>query len=85
MSTSEADFEDDALPTITGHEFHTIRIALGMSTSEFARALGFSGAHASTQIRRYERGEEEGGRRVPAWIARLAQMYRRFGVPEEWQ
>ena len=34
-----------------------------------------------TQIRRYEIGE----RPIPPWIARLAYMYGKFGLPEEFR
>ena len=62
-------------------EFKQIRQALGLSTTEMGRALGYEGADntVSVQIRRYE----SGARPIKPWIARLAEMYRRFGVPDD--
>lgn len=66
---------------MTGDELRTIRKRLGMSRVAFGRALGYRG-NANTvnvAIAVYERGD----RPLPPWIARLAVMYDRHGVPPE--
>ena len=66
---------------MTGEELKVIRHGLGLSTTEFGRALGYAGElnTISVQIRRYESGARE----IPPWIARLATMYARFGIPDD--
>lgn len=67
---------------MTGTELRAIRHALGLSLNQFGRALGYEG-NANTlncAIRRYEAGERE----IAPWIARLATMYERHGVPSEY-
>jgi transcriptional regulator with XRE-family HTH domain len=65
---------------MTGQELRTIRQGLRLSVIEMGLALGYQGNDntLSVQIRRYELGE----RPIPPWIARLARMYARFGIPE---
>ena len=67
---------------MTGPEFAAIRKRLGLSTVEWGRALGYEGEDntVSVTVRRYE---APNGRPLPPWIARLAAMYDRFGVPED--
>ena len=67
---------------MTGADFRAIREALGLSASAWGRALGYSGpnAHIAVHIRRLERD----ARTIPAWIERLARMYARNGIPQEW-
>lgn len=67
---------------MTGDEFRSIRQGLGLSLRKMGKALGYeSNANTmSVQIRRYE----SGNRPIPPWIARLACMYGRFGIPKEW-
>jgi transcriptional regulator with XRE-family HTH domain len=64
---------------LTGEEFRDIRYRLGLSASEWGRALGYSGSHNSlrTVISRYERGR----RVIPTRTVRLAFMYGKHGVP----
>lgn len=66
---------------MTGRQFASIRKRLGLSMYSWGRALGYQGTRNTVQvsIMRYERGE----RPIPPWIARLAEMYDRHGVPEE--
>lgn len=66
---------------MTGAELAAIRHKLGLSTVGMGRALGYEGADktVSVTVRRYE----SEGRPIPPWIARLAAMYRRFGVPDD--
>jgi transcriptional regulator with XRE-family HTH domain len=64
---------------VTGEQLRAIRQALGLSISEFARALGFEGENASLALRRLERGEKT----IAPKIARLACMYGRFGIPDD--
>jgi transcriptional regulator with XRE-family HTH domain len=68
---------------MTGEEFRRIREDLGLSTEKFGRALGYQGTYgiAARHIRRFE----SGARTLPPWIERLAAMYRRHGVPEDWR
>lgn len=65
---------------MTGPEFQAIRKRLGLSVIEMGRALGYEGKDntVSVTVRRYE---APNGRPIPPWIARLAQMFDRHGVP----
>lgn len=66
---------------MTGDGLKAIRKRLGLSVIEFGRVLGYEGEDNSVKVavRRYERGD----RPVPPWIARLAMMLDRYGVPED--
>lgn len=66
---------------MTGPEFLAIRRQLDLTLMEFGRALGYQGDRNTIQVavRRYESGVRD----IPPWIARLAEMYRRHGVPED--
>lgn len=65
---------------MTGDELADIRRSLKLSIVRFGRALGHSGddKNISRTMRRYESNEKE----IPPWIARLALMFERYGVPE---
>lgn len=65
---------------MTGPELKAIREKLGLSVIQMGRALGYSGNDntISVQVRRYELGMRE----IPEWIARLAFMYGKHGVPK---
>ena len=65
---------------MTPFEFKSIRKQLGLGTVAMGRALGYQGTDntVSVQIRQYE----SGARPIPPWIARLAEMYGRFGLLE---
>jgi transcriptional regulator with XRE-family HTH domain len=67
---------------VTGAELKAIREAFGLSAAAMGRALGYSGpkANIAVHIRRFERGD----RHIPFWIARLALMYSRHGIPQGW-
>jgi transcriptional regulator with XRE-family HTH domain len=67
---------------MTGPEFAAIRKSLGLSVIEFGRAIGYQGTNetVSVTVRRYE---APNGRKIPPWIARLARMYQRYGIPRE--
>lgn len=66
---------------MTGEQLASIRHRLDLSLVEFGRALGYEGNRNTVQVAvsRYEAG----GRDIPPWIARLAVMYDRFGVPAD--
>lgn len=66
---------------MTGAEFRAIRKKLFLSVIGFGRVLGYGGSDntVSTVIRRYESGDRE----IPIYMARLATMYARHGVPTE--
>lgn len=66
---------------MTGDQLAAIRKRLGMSPAKFGRALGYTGNLNSVRlsVRRYESGEKQ----IAPWIARLAIMYERFGIPDE--
>ena len=66
---------------MTGAELQAIRKSLGLSATRFGRALGFAGTPntINVQIRRYENGT----RAIPAWIARLAYLYGKHGIPKQ--
>jgi transcriptional regulator with XRE-family HTH domain len=68
---------------MTGEEFRRIREDLGLSTEKFGRALGYQGTYgiAARHVRRFE----SGARKLPSWIERLAVMYGRHGVPDDWR
>jgi transcriptional regulator with XRE-family HTH domain len=67
---------------MTGPELRAIRHSLGLSLVGMGRALGYQGTDKTlnAQVHKYECGE----RTIPPWIARLAAMYGRHGVPKEW-
>jgi len=64
-----------------GADLKAIRKRLGLSTIQFARALGYQGEDntVSVTVRRYESNARE----IPPWIARLAEMFDRYGVPDD--
>jgi len=64
-----------------GTEFKSIRKGLGLTVLQWARALGYAGSVKTVreQIAKYDRNV----RPIPPWIARLAMMYQRFGVPDD--
>ena len=66
---------------MTGPELRVIRKQLGLSVIQMGRALGYGGGDntVSVQVRRWEGGQRE----IPPWIARLATMYGRHGVPKD--
>lgn len=67
---------------MTGAELKIIRKQLGLSTTELGRAFGYEGSDvtASGTIRKYE----SENRPIPPWLARLAIMFFKHGVPDGW-
>ena len=63
---------------MTGADLKRIRKALGLSTVEMGRALGYEGADntVSVTVRRYESGM----RPIPPVVAVLVDMFDRHGV-----
>jgi len=60
-------------------EFRAIRLELGLTQIEYARAFGFGHKPASMQTRI---ALMEGGyQSIPERVARLARMFQQFGVP----
>ncbi|WP_072375399.1 helix-turn-helix transcriptional regulator [Hyphomicrobium sp. NDB2Meth4] len=68
---------------MTGSELQAIRRRLKLSLVRFGLALGYSGAdkNVQTTMRRYEADEKP----IPPWIARLAIMFDRYGVPDDFR
>ncbi len=61
-----------------GARFKEIRLALGLTRTEWGEALGYTGDGIARQMGRFETGERG---KIPVWIARLAVMYEHYGVP----
>lgn len=68
---------------MTGAQLKQIREQLGLSVVDFGTALGYLGNTNSiwVRIREFERGK----RLVPETVARLALMFKWYGVPERWR
>jgi hypothetical protein len=64
---------------VTGDEFRALRFRLGLSASEWGRALGY--AASPPVLRRIISRFETGERALPTSIARLAWMYGHHGIP----
>jgi len=64
---------------MTGDEFRKCRHAANATQAKFGAALGYTGRNIGRQVRHYESGNRE----IPEWIARLADMYRRHGIPRD--
>lgn len=64
---------------MTGTELRAIRLKLGLTIIAWGRALGCSGADSSIRVTatRWELSPI-----VPLHVAKLADMYRRHGVPK---
>ena len=65
---------------MTGDELRAIRQQLGLTQWNMGRAFGYQGErrNVSTQIRQMESGK----RPVPPLTARLAEMFKLYGVPQ---
>ena len=73
----------DSLPTtLSGSELKSIRRRLGLSTVAMGRAFGYEGTDATTSstVRKYENGAKI----IPPWIARLAILMDKHGLPTGW-
>jgi hypothetical protein len=67
---------------MTGPELAAIRQRLGYTAEQFGRALGYEGERNTVQVAVSRL--ESGTRDVPTTLGRLAEMFRRHGVPAEW-
>ena len=63
-------------------ELRSIHEKLNLTTEAWGRVFGYRGTYASVacQIRHYESGQ----RLISPWIARLAEMFWRYGIPKGW-
>lgn len=67
---------------ITPADFRAARETTGLSLAEFAIALGYR--NHDRQGLRQQVNDMEGGRKpITPQVGRLAEMFRRFGVPPE--
>ena len=64
---------------MTPHRFNEIRTHLGLTWAEYGRVLGYGGENPRQAIHALYRGD----RAIPPYIARLAMMLGRFGVPDD--
>ena len=66
-----------------GKRMYRIRERLGLSPSEWGKALGYSGSEhgLNIQIRRFELGH----RPIPIRTWRLALMFDAYGIPTQWR
>ena len=64
---------------MNGHEFRSIRKALGLSLDQFALELGYNGNQQGNRntIKRFETGE----RPISPPVARLAWLLKKTGLP----
>lgn len=67
---------------MTPGDLRTARETLGLSQAEFALALGYRN-HDRQGLRQQVYEMETGRKAITPQTARLAEMFRRFGVPEE--
>ena len=67
---------------MTAKQFRAIRFDLGLSELEWGLVLGYGGKPGT--VRRHIRKIEAGTREITPWLERLAEMYRRHGIPQEW-
>lgn len=68
---------------MTPSEIKAVRESCGLSLADWAYALGYR--HTSREAARQQAYEMESGRKaITPQVARLAEMFRRYGVPKEW-
>lgn len=65
---------------MTGPQLRAIRLALGLTQRLFGAALGYEGDNVDEVIRKLERGIQP----ITPAIGRLAEMFRRHGVPKKY-
>jgi DNA-binding transcriptional regulator YiaG len=71
------------LPALTPVEFKAARERCGLNQADWALALGY--ASPDRKNLRQQVNDMEGGRKaITPQVARLAEMFRRHGVPREW-
>lgn len=66
---------------MTPAEFKAIRESFGLNVSEWCLILGYMEIRPGTirTIQRYESGEQD----LPGYIETLAEMFSRFGIPDD--
>lgn len=64
---------------MTPLQFKFLRKRAGLSVAEWGRVLGYDGANVGVQIRQMETGAKP----IRPWIARLAVMFDRCGIPDD--
>ena len=69
---------------MTACALRTARETLGLSQADFALALGYRN-HDRQGLRQQVNDMEAGRKSITPQTARLAEMFRRFGVPEEFR
>lgn len=68
---------------MTGADFERIRLATGLTLYAWGRALGYQGERQSVKTQIAEMQKDI--RPITLHVERLAQMYERHGVPEEFK
>lgn len=68
----------------TSADLRTARETIGLSQADFAIALGYRN-HDRQGLRQQVNDMEAGRKAITPQTARLAEMFRRFGVPEEFK
>jgi transcriptional regulator with XRE-family HTH domain len=58
------------------------RLQLGLTQSDFARAIGYQSA-AAQRLRTQVNDMEHGRKPISPIVARLVEMFRRFGAPAD--
>jgi transcriptional regulator with XRE-family HTH domain len=69
---------------MTAADLRTARETLGLTQADFALALGYRN-HDRQGLRQQVNDMEAGRKSITPQTARLAEMFRRFGVPEEFR
>jgi DNA-binding transcriptional regulator YiaG len=64
---------------MTPQEFKACREAVGLTQAEWASAMGY----ANKNLRQQAWDMENGRKAITTHAARLAEMYRRYGVPKD--
>ena len=59
--------------------FDEIRQKLGLTWEQYGKALGYGGDSPRGNVFRFARGD----RLIPKYIARLARMYEKYGIPKD--
>lgn len=68
---------------MTKTELRAARESCGLSLADWAYALGYR--HTNRDAARQQAYEMESGRKtITPQVARLAEMFRRHGVPKDW-
>lgn len=67
---------------MTPAEFKSARLACGLNLADWAIALGYRNT-TRDGLRQQAHDMEAGRKAISPQVARLAEMYRRYGVPED--